>query len=67
MRVQIQHLGYAMKTSCQHQGSTTYESGRVVVTGGLGVSVSLKHRVTLDNLVLKGTLKFAGGFLLLWK
>jgi len=35
----------------------TYESGGVVVTGCLGVTVSLEYRVSLHNLVLKGTLK----------
>jgi len=34
----------------------TYESGGVVVTGCLGVTVSLEYRVSLHNLVLKGTL-----------
>ena len=41
----------------------TYESGRVVVTGGLSVTVSLHDRVTLDDLVLKRTLQFACCFL----
>jgi len=34
----------------------TYKSGGVVVTGCLGVTVSLEDRVSLHNLVLKGTL-----------
>jgi hypothetical protein len=34
----------------------TYESRGVVVTGCLGVTVSLKYRVSLHNLILKGTL-----------
>ena len=38
------------------QGGATYKSGGVVVTGGFSVSVSLEHRVSLDNLVLKSTL-----------
>ena len=34
----------------------TYKSGRVVITCSLGVTVSLKDRVGLDNLVFQSTL-----------
>ena len=33
----------------------TYESRRVVVTDGLGISVGLQGRIGLDNLLLEGT------------
>merc|ERR1712142_1439965 len=42
------------------------ESGRVVVTGGLSVSVSLKYRVSLHDLVLKVTLSLALICAFLW-
>ncbi len=34
---------------------STYESGGVVVTDGLGVTVGLKRRIGLDNLLLERT------------
>jgi hypothetical protein len=34
----------------------TYETRRVVVTGGLGVTVGFKYRVGLDDLIFQGTL-----------
>ena len=33
----------------------TYETGGVVVTDGLGVTVGLKRRISLDNLLLERT------------
>ena len=38
-----------------YNGSYTYETGGVIVTDGLGVTVGLKHRVGLHDLVLKGS------------
>ena len=35
----------------------TYESWRVVVSDSLGITISLKYRVSLHNSVLKGTLQ----------
>lgn len=34
----------------------TYKTGGVVVTDGLGISVSLKYRVSLHNLILQASL-----------
>ena len=34
----------------------THETGGVVVPGGLGITVGLKYRVGLHNLILKGAL-----------
>jgi len=36
----------------------TYETRRVVVTGGLGVTVGFKYRVGLDDLIFQGTLEW---------
>ena len=33
----------------------TYESGRVVVSDGLGITIGLQRRVGLDNLFLQGS------------
>ena len=41
--------------------SDTYESGGVVVTSGLGISVSLQYRVCLDDLVLQGAALYRWG------
>lgn len=43
----------------------TYESGRVVVTHGLGVTEGFKNRVSLYDLVLKGALLLQRRVLLL--
>ena len=45
----------AAKNKLKFFQSLTYESGGVVVTDGLGVTVSLEGRVGLDNLLLEGT------------
>ena len=34
----------------------TYETGRVVVTGGLGVTKGFKYRVSLHDLIFQVTL-----------
>ena len=47
----------------QKQIRCTYETGGVVVTDGLGVTVGFQGRVGLDNLLLKGTGIFALGSL----
>lgn len=43
----------------------TYETRRVVVTDGLGVTEGFKHRVSLYDLVFKGALLLLVGVLLL--
>ena len=35
----------------------TYKSGGVVISDGLGITKSLQGRVTLDDLILQGTLE----------
>lgn len=42
----------------------TYETGGVIVTHGLGVTESLKHRVSLHNLIFQGALVLLGLVLL---
>ena len=50
----VGHLVIMQATLCDIH--YTYESGRVVVTRSLGVTVSLKDRVGLHDLVFQGTL-----------
>ena len=45
----------AAKNKLKFFQSLTYESGGVVVTDGLGVTVGLKRRIGLDNLLLERT------------
>jgi hypothetical protein len=45
---------------CYHHhllNNKTYETGRVVVTGCLGVTKGLKNRVSLHNLIFQVTLR----------
>lgn len=51
-------------TPSPHIDLDTHKSRGVVVTGGLGVTVSLKHRVSLHNLLFKTLLLLSGLFLL---
>ena len=37
-----------------HDGVNTYESGRVVVTGGLSITIGFQNRVSLNDLVFQG-------------
>lgn len=43
----------------------TYETRRVVVTDGLGVTEGFKHRVSLDDLIFQRSLLLLGRVLLL--
>ena len=38
----------------------TYESGGVVVTGGLSITIGFQYRVSLNDLVFQGALEEAG-------
>lgn len=47
--------GSLLRSVVRGRRGDTYESGRVVVTSSLGVSVSLQNRVSLDDLILQCT------------
>lgn len=53
--VEIYGFDYSIKV-WSIEKKKTYETGRVVVTGCLGVTKSLKNRVSLHNLIFQVTL-----------